>query len=97
MRLSLTRFTTRSLMIAVAVTALALGAEVTRRRWTAFRREAEGLARQAALCTELSDGMRVASLRAPASERDGLDAKAQEYQRLADALSTARRELERRW
>src|SRR4051794_25580835 len=97
MRLPRVRFTVRRMMVAVAVAALALGAEATRRRWASFQVMAKDLAQKEAQCRTLADSMRWASDRGPASERDETREKAAEYNRLADQLSKGRRELERQW
>jgi hypothetical protein len=97
MRLPRVRFSIRWLMVAVAVAALALGAEATRRRWASFRAMAKELAQKEAQCRVLSNSMSWASGRASVAEREELNAKAAEYQRLADDCSRARKDLERRW
>jgi hypothetical protein len=45
MRLSRVRFTVRNLVIVVAVVAIAIGAEMTRRRWVSYRKQAAEFAK----------------------------------------------------
>ena len=97
MRLPRVRFTVRRMRIAVAIAALALGAEATRRRWASFRVMAKDFAQKEAQCRTLADSMRWASDRGPASEREEMKEKAAEYNRLADQLSTGRSKLEWQW
>ena len=97
MRVPRLRFTIRGMMVAVAVAAVVLGVEATRRRWASFRATAKELARNEEQCRSLADSMRWGSDRGPASERVQMREKAEEYDRMADELSKGRGELERKW
>jgi hypothetical protein len=91
------RFTLRRMMIAVAIAALLLGVEATRRRWASFRTMAKELGQHEAQCRSMANSMQLASDRGSASEREEMKGKADEYKRIADELSRGRLELERKW
>src|ERR1700722_1084955 len=91
------RFTMRRMMLAVAIVALLLGVEATRRRWASFRAMAKELGLQETQCRSMANSMQLASDRGPASEREESKGKADEYKRLADELSRGRREMEQKW
>ncbi len=91
------RFILWRMMMAVALAALLLGVEATRRRWASFQTMATLLGQREAQCRSEANSMQVASDRGPASEREQMKVTANEYRRLADQLSRERRELERKW
>jgi hypothetical protein len=97
MKLPRPRFTVLRLMVAVALVALLLGVEATRRRWASFRTLAHELGQHESQCSSLANSMQWASDRGSASEREELKGKADEYRRLADELARGRLELERKW
>jgi hypothetical protein len=97
MKLPRVRFTLRRMMMAIALVALLLGVEATRRRWASFQMLAKELGQQEAQCRSLANTMQWASDRGLASEREDNKGKADEYRRLADELARGRLELERKW
>ncbi len=91
------RFTLRAMMIAVFAAALVFGVEATRRRWASFRAMAKDMATKATQCRTMAGAMHWSSNRVPAAEHREYALKAAEYNRMADDLERASKDLGQRW
>ena len=91
------RFSLRGMMVVVAVVGMVLGGEATRRRWAFFGVMAKEMGRKEGQCRTLANVMKLAGEKGPASEREEMKGKAEEYDRLADECAKAKMELERQW